>query len=90
MAKTTVRTSFSIPRELYDELGEASETLGITKSAIVSQILSQGVSAILAVAKHIPKENTPEELKRFRGKSGEVIEEKLRQFRRGQDDLFKD
>jgi len=34
MAKNTVRTSFSLPKELNDELGEVSKLLGITKSAI--------------------------------------------------------
>jgi len=90
MAKNTVRTSFSLPKELNDELGEVSKLLGITKSAIASQLLSEGVGAILAISKALPADRSPRSLKRFRGKSEALIEEKLRQFRRGQDDLFRD
>jgi len=89
MAAGTVRTSISIPKELKDELDRVSSGLGITKSAIVSQLLGEGLSVISELLSAMPGSDTPSGLRRFRGKSEEVIEEKLRQFRRGQDDLFR-
>jgi predicted DNA-binding protein len=88
MSEKMLRMSFTVPREVYDDLNEISQALGITKSAVVAQVLGATLRDMLELVQHASSIDTPDGLKRFRGKSESLIEDKLAQFRREQRDLF--
>jgi len=92
MAKTTKRVTFTLTKETNDKLIQVATHLGITKSAIASLILDQSLNDILHLISDPNQDFVPKSedgLKRLRGRSEELIQLRLGQYRRGQDDLFR-
>lgn len=85
-----VRTSFTLPPEVVEQISFVSTRLGATKSAIVGQVLSEALGPLSALLQAIPADATadPEEtLLRLRGASGELIRGRLDNLRDVMDSL---
>jgi hypothetical protein len=73
------RSTFSLSVQTSDDLRKASAQLGISRSALVEQMLSAGLSDLLRVLAQIPSSGslTSGDAKRLRGESVRVIEDRL-------------
>ena len=78
------RASFTLPPEVVDQLAYVSSQLGVSKSSIVGEILSEALgplSQLLRVATTDTSSDPSETLLRLRGASGELIRERLDDLR---------
>jgi len=79
MAKVR-RSTFSLSVQTSDNLRSASSQLGISRSSLVEQLLSAGLTDLLRVLAQIPAGDGPltaGDAKRLRGESARVIEDRL-------------
>lgn len=91
MAEKMVRMSFTLPPRVRDDLGYLSGRLGVTKSAFVSALLGEAlVDLRRLVEDNIPEQPTDDDVKRFRGDSRALIEERVGSLQRMTNDLFSD
>lgn len=82
------RTSFTVDPQLLDDLNFLSSRMGITKSAIVNHILGGAVSDLRRLVESVPPNPTHEDVLRLRGRSMEVIEDRLHQYQNLESGLF--
>lgn len=82
------RSSISLPDSVYSELSYLAERLGVSRSAIVADVLSQTLPPMGELLRSIPDNPTEGDALRFRGESAKVIREKLNNLRDMSDDLF--
>lgn len=88
MASKTVRMSFSLPVEFQRDLNYLSSRLSITKSALLSDLLSVPLGDLRDLVASIPPQPTEDDLLRARGRSRELIQDRLKAVRDSQPDLF--
>lgn len=67
------RCSFSIPRGTWEDLVYVSERMGITRSALVTEMLENSVSDMRTLLEMTPKKPTPADVKRLRGASVDFV-----------------
>lgn len=85
------RASFTLPPAVVDDLDYVSRRIGVTKSSIVSDVLSEALGPLSALLRSIPEDATAEDasaaLMRFRGASSDVIRGRLDALRDAMDSL---
>jgi len=88
------RASFTLSPEVVDNLAYVSRRMGVTKSSIVSQVLSEALGPLSELLRSIPEDATPADanaaLMRFRGASGDVIRDRLDSLRDTMDSIDPD
>ena len=87
------RTSMTLPDKLLDDLNYLSRRLGVSKSALISELLGDNLKDMRVVFETMPEDSskiTAEQLKRFRGASAQVVKDRVKQAKElGMgDDLF--
>jgi len=87
------RTSMTLPDKLLDDLNYLSRRLGISKSALISELLGDNLKDMRVVFETMPEDPskiTAEQLVRFRGASAQVVKDRVKQAKElGMgDDLF--
>lgn len=89
MSEKLVRMSFTVPPKVRDDLSYLSMRLGVSKSSVLSTILSAPLSDIVEMLSSIPAdirdEDAPDHARRFRDSSVHYIERKSAEVL----DLFK-
>lgn len=78
------RVSFTLPPEVVHELDFISHRLGVSKSSIVGDFLSKGLSPLAEVLKAMPADSSDppaDVVRRLRGASGEQIRGQLDHLR---------
>lgn len=85
-----VRTTITLPPELRHQLDYVSGRLGITKSALVTQLLMPSIQDLHSLLTVVPENPTPEDTIRARGKSNELILARLQSLRSIEGDLLDD
>lgn len=86
---TTVRkVSLSLDANLVVNLDYLSARMGVSRSALVSQLLAEGVADMRRMLELIPPNPTPADLIRMRGESAEVVKARLDSLKGLSDDLF--
>ena len=88
MSTKMVRMSFTLPPSVRDDLDYLSRRLGVTKSSLLSGILAGPLSDLRSLAESIPDNPTEDEVLRARGRSNELIVQRLQSLRRIEGDLF--
>lgn len=88
MAK--VRTSMALDPAVVDDLLYVTKRLGISKSALVNELLKQSLPSMTEVFKILPEAPTPEDVVRFRGESAKLVEQRLATLKAQTDDLFRE
>jgi len=63
----------SIPAPLLDDLQYLSARLGVSRSALISELLGDTVPVVADLLRMHPADDSPDELRRFRGASIDVI-----------------
>lgn len=70
------------------ELDYLSKRLGVSKSALVNEILKESLPTMSEVFRLIPDAPTPEDVVRFRGESAKIVQQRLDFVKRTSPDLF--
>lgn len=90
MSEKLVRMSFTVPPQIRADLDYLSTRLGVTKSALLVELLGSALHDLRSLVEMVPDNPSPDELLRARGKSNEMIATRLRSYRKLEGDLFDD
>lgn len=90
MSQKMVRMSFTVPPSLRADLDYLSHRMGVTKSALVSELLGPPLGDLRSLMEMVPENPTDEDVLRARGKSNELILKRLQSLRSIEGDLFDD
>lgn len=74
------RTSFSLPEDFVSDLSYVSRRLGVTRSALVSELMGELVCSYAGILRQLPEDPdavTDADLKRFRGSSVDLVKRKI-------------
>ena len=82
------KVAMSLPRSLVDDLDYLVARLGVSRSALASELLSEAVAEMRRVVSLIPPNPTPADLLRMRGESEAFVRERIANATRLTDDLF--
>ena len=78
---TIKRISISVPVQLADDLNYVHRRIGVSKSALVSTLLAEGIGDVRQLLESLPDEPTPDDLVRFRGESARLAESRVHRLR---------
>jgi hypothetical protein len=90
MSEKVVRMSFTVPPSIRSDLDYLSARTGVTKSAILSELLTTPLSDLKSLMEMVPENPTKEDVLRASGRSNELISARLRSLRSIEGDLFDD
>lgn len=87
------RCSVSLPTELVDNLDFVAKRLRMSRSALLSSLLTEGLPSLVQLVSVLPEDLstvTEADARRFRGATAEALTEQVANLVRlgGQDDLF--
>lgn len=85
-----IRMSFTFPPQLRSDLDYLSGRLGVTKSALVSELLTSPLHDLRMLVESVPDNPTKDDVLRARGTSNELITQRLQSYRKIEGDLFDD
>lgn len=74
---TVKRISLSVPVALAEDLDYIHRRVGVSKSALVSELLTTGIGPLRELLETLPQHPTPDDLVRFRGASAEVAQARI-------------
>lgn len=84
----TSKISVSLPTALVEDLDFLATRTGVSRSALISGLLSEAASEVRKILELIPPNPTPSEMLRMRGQSEEAIRTRLESLKGMTDDLF--
>lgn len=90
MERHQKKISITISPELVSDLDFISRRLGVSRSALISEMLSEPVRVAAELFHTIPENPTPEDVLRFRGDSEDVVRGRIAQLNAMTHDLFSD
>jgi hypothetical protein len=90
MSQRMVRMTFTVPPTIRQNLDYLSSRMGVTKSALVSELLNSPLGDLRDLMEMVPDNPTEADLLRASGKSNELIATRLRSLRSIEGDLFDD
>lgn len=82
------KISVTVSPELAADLDHVAGRLGVSRSAIISELLAAPVSDMRAMLDQLPLNPTPADVVRFRGASAEVVRDRLSNLQGIAHDLF--
>lgn len=83
-----VKIAMSLPPALVEDLDYLTGRLGVSRSALAAELLTDAVSEMRRVVSLIPPNPTPLELLRMRGESEAFVRERIASAIKLTDDLF--
>ena len=78
----------NVPPELVTDLDYVAGRLGVSRSALISEILPESLSFMRTMLEQVPLNPTPDDVLRFRGESAELVRVKIESIKGMTDDLF--
>ena len=75
------RVSFTLPPQVVEDLAFISDRLGVSRSSIIGDILGEPLSDLRSLLEQVPAKPTEGDVLRLRGKSEEVITQRLSELR---------
>lgn len=88
MKRKLPKISITISPEVLDDLDYVSGRLSISRSALIGSMLPDGLHALRELAEKLPINPTPEDVKRLRGESEQVVRDRIESLKGMADDLF--
>lgn len=82
------KVTLSLAPQLVEDLDYLAERTGVSRSALVSEILAEPIGEMRRLMAMIPPSPTPSDVLRLRGASADVIRERLASLQGIADDLF--
>lgn len=80
MAKLA-RLTFTVPPQIVDDLAYVSARVGVSRSALVSDLLLDPLHDLRGLLESVPSPAGNDDMLRLRGKSEELIEQRLSDLR---------
>lgn len=71
------RLTISLPTEQFNDLAYISQRMGISRSAVLSQMLGEGLAHARRLVACVPEGPDDYTVSRYRGDSKEIIRERL-------------
>lgn len=90
MSEKMVRMSFTVPPSVRRDLDYISARMGVTKSALLSELIATPLGDLRSLLELVPDNPTEADMVRARGQSNELIVQRLQSLRRIEGDLFDD
>jgi len=90
MDRNLRKISVTLPPDLVADLDYVSRRLGVSRSALMAQLLPDGISALRDLLVSVPENPTPEDIVRFRGDSAAEIRRRVEDLKGLADDLLSD
>jgi len=90
MRRNLSKISITIPPELLADLDYVSGRLGVSRSALIAEVLPDALGVMRKLLEQVPLNPTPDDVLRFRGESAEIVKQKIESIRGMGDDLFSD
>lgn len=75
------RVSFTLPAQVVKDLAFVSERLVVSRSSIIGDILGEPLSDLRSLLEQLPASPTEGDVLRLRGKSQELITQRLSELR---------
>lgn len=88
MRRNLSKISITVPPELVADLDYVSGRLGVSRSALISEILPESLGIMRSMLEQVPLNPTPEDVLRFRGESADLVRGKIESLKGMTDDLF--
>lgn len=82
------KISVSLPTQLVSDLDYLAGRTGVSRSALIGELLSDAASEVRKILELVPPNPTPAEMLRMRGQSEEAIRTRLESIKGMTDDLF--
>lgn len=90
MRRNLSKISITIPPELLADLDYVSGRLGVSRSALIAEVLPDALNVMRKLLEQVPLNPTPDDVLRFRGESADIVKQKIESIRGMGDDLFSD
>ena len=84
------KISVTVSPSLVADLDYVAARMGVSRSAIISEVLAPPVADMRAMLEQLPLNPTPADVVRFRGASAEVVKDRLTNLQGIADDLLTD
>jgi len=84
------KITISVPPSLVDDLDYLAGRMGVSRSAIITEVLGGSISDMRALIELIPENPTPADALRYRGESAELIRQRLASLQGIAHDLLAD
>lgn len=88
MRRNLSKISITIPPELLADLDYVSGRLGVSRSALIAEVLPEALGFMRGMLEQVPLNPTPDDVLRFRGESAELVRQKIDSIREMGDDLL--
>lgn len=88
MTHKMVRMSFTVPPSVRANLDYLSTRMGVTKSALLTELITTPLSDLRDLMEMVPDNPTKDDVLRASGRSNELIAARLRSLRSIEGDLF--
>lgn len=82
-----VRVSFTMPSDLSRKLGSVSKFAGVSKSALLSDLIGPALNDMHGLIIETPESPTADDVRRLSGKSIAICEERLGKLREMSSDV---
>ena len=90
MSAPRQKISITVSPELVDDLNYLSARTGVSRSALISEMLAPAAAELRRLVERIPPDASPADARRFRGESVEVIRSTIDQLQDMSNDLLSD
>lgn len=82
------KISVSLPAQLVEDLDYLAERTGVSRSALIGELLTEAASEVRKILELVPPNPTPAEMLRMRGQSEDAVRQRLQSLKGMTDDLF--
>ena len=82
------KITISIPEETVEYLNYLSDRLRVTRSSLITEMMSEPIRDLAVLVSSVPDNPTREDLLHAKGQSIQLVEERINAARRLGDDLF--
>lgn len=83
-----VKPSFSVPAELLADLDYISRRIGVSRSALLTELLLDTLGNLRFILEDVPENPTEQDVLRFRGRSMGLIESRIVNLKELEHDMF--
>ncbi len=77
-----------MPVELDSDITYVAQRVGVSRSALLVSLLAEPVGDMRRLLEELPAHPSPDDVVRARGRSHELVEQRLEGLRRLENDLF--
>lgn len=84
------RFSVTIPDPLREDVDYISQRMGVTRSALISELLAGSVPDLRSLVEMLPEDGTEPDMVRLRGASADIVRSRLQELQEGDNDFLSD